>query len=197
MTVTATAAPRRDIRQLILDTALHLFSDNGYFNTSVHDIRREADVSIGSIYHHFGNKEAIATALYHDLLEQMEGVMTEVKQRYRGSHDQCRAVVTALFEMTEQEPRRIGFALTARHREFMPDERPVCSSRPFTMMRDMVAAGIEEGVIAEMEPLTAAACLFGGALRLIQLRLDGVLTTPLPGQLDAVWEASWRGVARQ
>ena len=37
----------------MLRTALQLFTEQGYFNTSVHDIARTAKVSIGSIYHYF------------------------------------------------------------------------------------------------------------------------------------------------
>jgi AcrR family transcriptional regulator len=40
---------RPDTRYLVLDTALTLFTGRGYFSISVHDIGREAGVSIGSI----------------------------------------------------------------------------------------------------------------------------------------------------
>ncbi len=53
---------KTDFKKKIIDTALRLFSDKGYFNTSLQDIRKEANVSIGGIYHHFKNKEEIASA---------------------------------------------------------------------------------------------------------------------------------------
>ncbi|MBX3704195.1 MAG: helix-turn-helix transcriptional regulator [Steroidobacteraceae bacterium] len=40
-----------------------LFVERGYFGTSVHDIVGASNVSIGSIYHHFGDKAGIARAL--------------------------------------------------------------------------------------------------------------------------------------
>jgi len=61
----------RGARNQILQTALELFSTRGYFNTSVQDIRRTANVSIGSIYHYFQNKEAIAKALYDEQVEEL------------------------------------------------------------------------------------------------------------------------------
>ncbi len=43
----------------VLDAALKLFSHQGYRATSMREIAAEAGVSVGNVYHHFGNKEAI------------------------------------------------------------------------------------------------------------------------------------------
>ncbi|MES9894081.1 MAG: TetR/AcrR family transcriptional regulator, partial [Candidatus Thiodiazotropha endolucinida] len=44
----------------ILSTALDLFVERGFHNVSIHDIQKQANVSIGSIYNHFGGKEGVA-----------------------------------------------------------------------------------------------------------------------------------------
>lgn len=48
----------------ILDAALQCFSERGLDGTTIHDIQRAADCSIGSIYHHFGSKDAVAEELF-------------------------------------------------------------------------------------------------------------------------------------
>jgi acetyl/propionyl-CoA carboxylase alpha subunit len=100
-----------------------------------------------------------------------------------------------LFEITEEEPEAMEFMLYAKHREFLPSATPVCSSKPFAMMREMVREGMERGEIRSMDPMVASTCLFGGAMRLIMARLDRVLHEPLPSRLEAVWVCSWRAVA--
>ncbi len=110
------------------------------------------------------------------------------------AHDRCRAVVEALFEMTESERETVGFILNAKHREFLPDESPICSSRPFVKLREMIRAGIDAGEMRPMEPWVAAACTFGPALRMIQLRLDGMISVPLPDYVGELWRHSWRSV---
>lgn len=50
-------------RRHILDAALELFSHHGYGATSVRDIAEGAKVSIGSVYHHFGDKETVFRTL--------------------------------------------------------------------------------------------------------------------------------------
>lgn len=50
-------------RAAILDAALELFSHRGYGATSVRHIAGAAQVSTGSVYHHFKDKEAIFKSL--------------------------------------------------------------------------------------------------------------------------------------
>lgn len=182
-------------RELILNGALRLFTERGYFNTSVQDVTRLSGVSIGSIYHHFEDKESIARALYQRELEVMSDAIEAIIIRRSSVQERCHAIIALLLEVTEQRPAAMEFMLYAKHREFLPDERPICSSRPFTLMRKIVAAGIESGEIRPMEPVVASSALFGGALRLITARLDGVLDQALPGLLDEVWTCGWRAVS--
>ncbi|WP_041279645.1 TetR/AcrR family transcriptional regulator [Desulfobacula toluolica] len=185
----------KDIRALILDTALDLFSIRGYFSTSVHHIQKQAGVSIGSIYHHFKNKEAIAKALYDDLVGQMGQAMTEIMASEETTEKRLKAVCAHLFELTETSPNVMQYILYARHREFMPDEIPICSSRPFATIREMVREGIEKGEVRQMDLTVASASLMGGAIRLIYLRLDGVLEKPVTFYLDEIWECCWKSVS--
>jgi len=85
--------------------------------------------------------------------------------------------------------------LYVKHREFLPKERPVCSSEPFEMMRAMVQRGMERGEIEQRDVLVASTCLFGGAIRMITSYLDGILEKPLNDYIDDVWSCSWKAVA--
>ena len=51
-------------RQAILDAALACFTNKGFTETTMEDIRIRSGASTGSIYHHFSNKEMLARALY-------------------------------------------------------------------------------------------------------------------------------------
>jgi AcrR family transcriptional regulator len=195
MHTTATKSSR-NIRERVLETAIHLFTQEGYFNTSVPDIVRESEVSTGSIYHHFGDKEGIAKALFETLVERMETAFNDIEQQYETAEERCRAVIELLFRITEEEPEVMSFMLFVKHKEFMPSMAPICSSKPFSQMREMVAKGIRTGEVRPMDAIVAAASVFGGALRMISLRLDGVLGKPLEEYLDEIWSSAWRSVCK-
>ena len=179
----------------IIAAALQLFTRRGYFNTSVPDMAQAAQVSVGSIYHYFKNKEDVARALSENLTDGLQEELDRITQKHDTVHDRCRATIAVLFELTESNRDVMEFMLYAKHREFLPIARPICSSKPFETMRGFVQDGMERGEIRRMDIMVASSCLFGGAIRLITARLDGVFAEPLPDMLDATWECAWRGVA--
>jgi AcrR family transcriptional regulator len=188
-------AENQNLQQTILDSALKLFTTKGYFNTSIQDIRRDANLSIGAVYHYFASKEELASALYNSLLEKITADFLAIKNQYDTAHDQCKAIMSLLFDLTESKPEQMSFMLYAKHREFIPTVTPICSSRPFAIMREMVQAGIEKKEIVDLDLTIVSNCLFGGMFRLINLRLDNTISGPLPEQLESVWNCSWRSIA--
>ncbi len=56
-------------RRTLLDSALRLFSRQGYRATTVRDIAEDAGVSTGNLYHHFTDKEAIFRTLLDEYRE--------------------------------------------------------------------------------------------------------------------------------
>lgn len=53
----------RDTRQEILDAALDLFAENGFFGTSMREIAARVSVRESALYHHFPSKEDILRTL--------------------------------------------------------------------------------------------------------------------------------------
>lgn len=58
----------------ILDKALHLFNEKGYFNVGIREIARELEISPGNLTYYFKKKEAILAALLKQLSELNSGV---------------------------------------------------------------------------------------------------------------------------
>jgi AcrR family transcriptional regulator len=75
-------AKDEDKRTLILQTSKTLFAKKGFFNTSVSDIVKEANLPVGTIYTYFKNKEDIVKViieegwndLYTRLLEHLNSI---------------------------------------------------------------------------------------------------------------------------
>lgn len=187
----ATLPPRH---AATLSTALRLFVGKGFFSTSIHDIAAQSGVSIGFIYHNFGDKEGIARALYRQLLEHLAERVNKIGETYSGTEHRCRAVMQLLFELTESAPAVMDFIIHARHKEFLPDEKPICSSAPFLRMQQFVYEGMANGEVRTMQPIHAAAILYGAAIRMISLRLDGVLDDPLDVHFLEFWTNTWRAL---
>lgn len=67
----------KSTKQRILDAALNIFSNKGYYGTPVDEIVEEAQTSKGSMYFHFPNKEQLFLALVDQFANVLERNVTE------------------------------------------------------------------------------------------------------------------------
>jgi AcrR family transcriptional regulator len=95
--VLALALPdaRHATRRSVLRHALALFNEHGLESTTIDDLRRASGQSVGTIYHHFKNKEGVAAALYFAALDD-ESRAIAARIGALGERPDGRAVVEAL-----------------------------------------------------------------------------------------------------
>jgi len=176
----------------ILSAAIKLFVNRGYHNVSVHDIQKHANVSIGSIYKHFGGKEGIARALHGRLLEEMNQMVDSVISQDLSAIEQCNRIIELLFEYTETRTEIIAFIFNAKHTEFIAGEPPICTAEPFQKIRNIVRKGMDSGEIQSYDCWVSASVIFGGAFRMIYMRLEGLIDRPLPEFYEEIVAAIWK-----
>lgn len=191
----AQSTEKKDPKEEILKAALKLFTEKGYSKTSIADIRQLADVSTGTIYHYFKNKEAIADALFEDILQSLSDSIQEIKRRNKNSFARLRAIVELFFTLTEDAPEVMRFIVAIRHQEFLPSRPPLSLSPPLQQLTQIMRDGVKQGELRRTDPLVASAFFYGTISRMIQLRLEGVLKKDLDWYLLDTWTAIWRALS--
>ena len=74
-------APDSDKRTAILDAALDLFVERGYYGTPVPLVAEHAGVGAGTIYRYFKSKEDLVNTLYRQVKQSLANfVLAGVKQ---------------------------------------------------------------------------------------------------------------------
>jgi AcrR family transcriptional regulator len=53
-----------------MQTARRRFAADGAIAATLEDIRRDADVRVGALYHHFPDKPALAAAVYAQVMRE-------------------------------------------------------------------------------------------------------------------------------
>jgi len=105
---------RHASRRNVLRHALALFNERGVEATTIDDLRRASGQSVGTIYHHFRNKEGVVAALFFTLFDDQGRAIAE---RIAGAAD-GHAVVQALIEATTAwitaQPEGARFVFLAR-----------------------------------------------------------------------------------
>jgi AcrR family transcriptional regulator len=68
-------------RQQIIDAARECFLRNGLHQTSMQDVIREANLSIGAVYRYFPSKNDLIMALAEQVVDQIAGLFESLGQR--------------------------------------------------------------------------------------------------------------------
>jgi AcrR family transcriptional regulator len=90
--------PETPTRERILDAALNVFSSQGYHDTRMDEIVKEAGTSKGSIYFHFPNKEKLFIALVDQFANVLERRTLEALQQEAQGMQRVEAAVRAVLE---------------------------------------------------------------------------------------------------
>ncbi len=61
-------------KRRIVETALQLFSESGYDKTSIRDIAKHANMSLGLLYNYFASKEQLLEAIVQEGIERSKAL---------------------------------------------------------------------------------------------------------------------------
>lgn len=182
----------------ILQAALKLFAEKGYFNTSLPDIKTALGLkTISGLNHHFKTKQAIALALRENILDSLNISIDDIRRRNRKASEQLREIVDLLFKLTDDAPEIIQFLLFVRCEEFLPEATPLQDTPAFVKIKRIIQNGIKEGEIRNIDPLMAYNYFFGIILHTLQLVLNKTLTKTADSYQSTVWMAAWGSIAKK
>jgi len=182
----------------VLQTALKLFAQKGYFNTSLTDIKDALGFKTTSgVYQFFKTKQAIAQALRENILDSLSITIDDIRRRNRKASEQLREIVDLLFKITDEAPEVVQFLLFSNTTEFLTEQTPLLETPAFNKIKRIIQNGIKEGEIKSLDPMLAYTYFFG----IIQHSLGLVLNGSLPKSADSyqsqVWLVAWNCIAKK
>lgn len=89
-------------RQDILDAAESLFSQNGFFKTSMAEIAEAAQFAMGTLYKFFKSKEDIYISLVEAKAEDMLQQLDQAVQNAYSAHDKIREIIRVKLRFADQ-----------------------------------------------------------------------------------------------
>jgi len=182
----------------ILLAALKLFATKGYFNTSLTDIAEAAGIKNSSaIYHHFKNKQMIASQLYANIFDSFNISVDDIRRKNQKSSEQLRGIVDLFFKLTDDAPDVMQFLLILNLNEFLPEEKPVQETAAFVKIIKIIQSGINAGEIRNIDPLLINAYFFGIINNTLRLVLTGALDKKADAYLSQTWLAAWSVIAKK
>jgi len=136
----------QDKHHQIIEAAVRVFSRNGYYNSRVSDIAKEAGVASGTIYLYFKTKDAILVTLFR---EKMAAWVAHVRAEIAGEPDavaKIRRLVALHFGVLENDPALaevVQVELRQGHKFFRG-----ASAHEMSAYFELIGSILEEGQVA-------------------------------------------------
>lgn len=151
-------------RRQILDAALQIFLQQGVDRATIDEIRAASGASSGSIYHHFGSKEAIALALYVEGFESYQRALLDKLGAQRTAARGIRALISEHLRWTETDPH-LSLYLTRVSTADVSGETAAriteVNQRFFQSVCSWIAPFVECGQVRRLPPDMYASIIFG------------------------------------
>ena len=188
-----------DKPQQIVEAAIRVFARNGYYNSRVSDIAREAGIASGTIYLYFKTKEEILVTLFRD---KMAAFVAQLRREIAGEPDpetKIRRLVGVHFSVLEQNPALaevVQVELRQGHKFFRG-----ASAHEVSAYFELITSVLEEGVAAGrfhagLPVKVATKMLFGAMDQMATSWVLGKRGYRLVDAADAVATIFLKGVIR-
>jgi TetR/AcrR family fatty acid metabolism transcriptional regulator len=188
-----------DKPQQIIDAAIRVFARNGYYNSRVSDIAREAGIASGTIYLYFKTKDDILVRLFR---EKMAEWVAHARGELAAETDplaRIRRLVSLHFTVLEANPdlaEVVQVELRQGHKFFRGASAHEVSAY-FELLASVLEEGVAEGLIRGDVPVKLATkMLFGAMDQVATSWVLGKRAYRLTDAADAVATVFLKGVTR-
>ncbi|WOO37616.1 TetR/AcrR family transcriptional regulator [Anaerocolumna sp. AGMB13020] len=140
-----------DRRQKVLEVAVDAFALNGYNATSINDIAKNAEISIGAMYSYFASKEDLFLTIINNAYFLMEEILNEVRKSSRDIYDCVERMLAASREFSLKYPKLNQLYLDLTTQALAPLSVRLSSKLERItprMLCDFIEAGIEAGIVS-------------------------------------------------
>lgn len=174
------AGPARDVKQVIVESALRQMGERGYHGTTMREIAEGAQITVASIYHHFSSKQEILQDITVHALEDTLAMTRGAALRAGPAPlDQLQAMVR-VWTVYHASFRDQGIVTATELRSLdLTGRRLIVTLRDQQeqIFRDVVQRGVDEGAFLTRFPVDAVrAIITTGQQVCTWFRPDGPLT---------------------
>ncbi len=147
-------------RQQIMVAAKRVFSEKGFSKTTMEDIAREAELSTGTLYLYFKNKEELFASLSFRILQYLLIRLEHVtREKDDGPAEKIMALKDALYDVFEFDPLIIINMFHLQSSETLMNLSPQILSEMKEMSRKAMGEmakifreGVEQGLFIDEHP---------------------------------------------
>jgi TetR/AcrR family transcriptional regulator, fatty acid metabolism regulator protein len=155
-----------DKPQQIIDAAVRVFARNGFYNSRVSDIAREAGIASGTIYLYFKTKDEILVTLFREKMAAFVSALRSEISREKDPEAKIRRLVRLHFEVLEASPdmAEVVQVELRQGQKFFRGASAHEISAYFDLIGSILHEGVAGGVFRRDLPVKIATKMLFGAM---------------------------------
>ncbi|WP_287152533.1 TetR/AcrR family transcriptional regulator [Candidatus Solincola tengchongensis] len=189
----------RDKFTTIIDAALKVFGEKGYYNATISEIARAAGVSEATIYEYFGSKEDLLFAIPGEITRQAVDFLEGMAPFIRGAANKIRAIVYGYYRLYKENPYYSSLVLLnlKHNRKFMDAEGYQAVKKAAAILLEAIKEGMESGEFRkDIDPYLVRSILLGTIEHIFFRWHLKERREELPDFVDPLMEILTRGIGK-
>jgi len=185
---------------LIISSALKMFSKNGFYNTTVSDVAKSIDMSVGNIYNYFPSKNSLARASITFVSKKLANKLRYINEQDVSSKRKIFLFVEGYLVFLKNHPEMINyfFRVYLGNRELFCDKEN-CG---FELAKDfldelkiMIENGIKQKEFVDQDFYICFSCIAGILGGITFLNSEKVLEEELEAYTESLSVAIYKAIS--
>ncbi len=177
-------------RESIMIGALKLFSKEGFYATTIPDIAKALNMSVGNMYNYFKSKDILAKEIIKYISTYLGAELRKINEQELPAKEKIHAFVTVYFTIAQREPEMIEYFLRVylSNREVFKDgcEGMICVSDFVTEIMIFFEEGVERGELRDQDFFSAFGLFMGYLGGMVFLYGEQILPQDLDAYIDDI-----------
>jgi len=174
----------------IISAALKLFSEKGFYITTIPDIAEKVGMSVGNFYNYFTSKDILAKELVMYISEYLGNHIREINEKEISTEKKIYEIVSMYFDMANKKPEMIEYFLRVylSNREVFGEacEGMLCVSPFVTEMMMFFNDGVENDDLYNQDFFSAFGLFMGYLGGMVFLFGEKILPEPLDWYKESI-----------
>ena len=183
---------KEEKKELIMKTALNLFAEQGFYNTTIADIAKKMGMSVGNMYNYFPSKESLAKELLIYTSKQFGDEIRKINDIEITSKEKIKKIVELYFSKATNEPELVDYFIRVylSNKEIFDNgcEGMLCVSAFVTEIMIFFEEGVRRKELKNQDFFAAFGLFMGYIGGLAFLNKEGILPKQLLEYVEPVSE---------
>jgi len=187
-------------KEQIMQATLALFAQNGFYNTTIPDIAKALEMSVGNLYNYFKSKDILAKEIIRYISKYIGDKFKKINEKNISTKEKINEIVSTYFILAQKHPEMIDYFLRIylSNREVFRDgcEGMICVHEFVTEITIFFEEGVDCGDLRDQDFFSAFGLFMGYLGGMVFLKGENQLPQNLDFYIQDVSDNIYKALSR-